>query len=274
MLSTLKLLRSNRLPKANIAGLSITEAQAHFFLAATLDLIPLLNHQLGDIHQLNRHHPCFPRHLKLIQERQFRFQTKMVEVIKVTKESTEPWVGELMDGHEAVLRKVKQCNRMSDPQALGWKGAALEYWPLIADSYELVLPSLERLLKEVDEALANKEVWFTTACNMAQLGQRVSTGWFGNDVKELGEKKAVTFDKEVKARCFEAAEEPEKVKTGGSVVMSLTNDRKRTVGKFKKTKSKGGRAESPQKAEVDSEEQQLVQEQDRQFRFEYPPMPL
>jgi hypothetical protein len=162
----------------------------------------------------------------------------MVEVVKATKDSTEPWVGDLMDGHEAVLRKFRQCNRMSTPHALGWKGATLKYWPLIAESYELVLFNLERLLKEVDEALADNDVWSTT-CSMARLGRSMSMSRCATDAKVTLESRAVKFDKKVQARWFKSTEESGKVKTGRDVVMPLTNVRKRTAGKFKRPNFEG-----------------------------------
>jgi hypothetical protein len=251
------MLRSNRIPKATIAGLNLTQDQARFFISATLALLPIISQQLQDIQQPNRHHPTLHRHLRIIQERQFRFQNKMSEVIKATKDSTETWVGELMDGHEAVLRKVRQCNRISDAQALGWKAAALQYWPMIADSYEMLQPNLERLLQEVDEALADKELWSTTT--KSNLGRRLPCRWFGTGPQAQLGGKTVTFDKEVQARWISERDEPERVRAGRGVAMPLTNDRKQTVRKFK-TKSERVVSGTWQEDEEDGEDMEELQE--------------
>jgi hypothetical protein len=266
----------SRIPKAPIAGLLLTPDRAHSFLAATLVLIPILKDQIHSIAHLNRTHPDFIARLRAIQERQLRFQNKISEVVKATKSSTELWADELMDGQAAILRKVRQCNRQSAAAELGWKVAACQYWPLILDSYKILLPNFVRLFNEVDEALATAEVWVPTK---TQYNRRMSLAWFtaAAPVQPVGR---TSFDDEVQAQWIYAWEQPDKVCKGVEFKVSLTSDRKRSVGKFKKTKTKSkGKRVVAASQRVEYEQDGMCedpnQSQEVLYRLEVPPpMPL
>jgi hypothetical protein len=158
----------------------------------------------------------------------------MSELVKGTRGSTELWVSELMDSQEAILRKIRQCNRQSPASELGYKVAATQYWPLILDSYKLLLPNLVRLFNEVDGALASPEIWVPTK---RPCIRRMWLAWFAiAPVQQTVGR--TSFDKEVKAQWIYQQEEPEKVRGGVGFTVPLGNDRKRSVGKFKEAKTK------------------------------------
>jgi hypothetical protein len=286
MLSALTHLRTTRHPKVPIAGLLLTSASAHFFLATLLSILPLLTAQLHSIAHLHLHDPSFTSHLRAIQQRQHTFQAKLSELVTATRASSEPWVAEISDAHLAIVQKIRQCNAQSASSLLGWKFAAARYWPLIAESYTTLQPNLVRLFNEVDEALANKELWEVPKCQ--RLARRLSLGWFGSSTSTSTTAAKVqggvrtSFDEDVQARWIEGDEEPEGVRGERGFTVPLSSDGKRTVQKFRtgKTKAKSVAAVRPRALGEEEEMEEgdgqraRAQPQEIPFRFEFPPMPL
>ncbi|KAH7068552.1 hypothetical protein FB567DRAFT_400657, partial [Paraphoma chrysanthemicola] len=188
-------------PKARIIGLTLTKSHTQWLHNTTTTLITLLSQQLTAIRILYLHDPSFTRKLKAIQERQYRFQNTMTLVLDAVRPSTELWLSELDDGQQAILRKVKWCNRMSQPAYLGIRDAALRYWPLIADSYKLLSANLGRLDDELEDALDDEALWTGRRARPKSVGKYVP--------KPNSKGKAVYFFKDVRARWIPGVEQSE-----------------------------------------------------------------
>lgn len=121
-------------------------------------------------------------------------------------------------------RKIRQCNRASHPQALGWKRAAKIYWSMIAEAYEIVQGLLDRL----ELLLGGTEP--------SEDGPKVKLG--------TG---TVKFSKVVKGRWI--------LEEGGAdkeFTLHSTNDRKRSAGRMKARKNvQGGNVLERGKSEQD-----------------------
>ncbi|KAH7061715.1 hypothetical protein BKA63DRAFT_559213 [Paraphoma chrysanthemicola] len=225
----LEFLKLDRDPNARTIGLTLTKSHMQWLHTTTSTLITLLSQQLTAIPLLYFNDPSFTRKLKAIQERQYRFQNTMTLVLDTIRPSTELWLRELDDGQPAILRKIKWCNRMSLPANLGIRDAALKYWPLIADSYTLLLTNLERLAGELEDALDDEALW------MGRREKPKSEGRYVSKPNSKGE--AVYFFKDVRARWIpgieQADNEGEETKKFADFVMPLTNGRKRGKAKLK-----------------------------------------
>ncbi|KAF2026095.1 hypothetical protein EK21DRAFT_116101 [Setomelanomma holmii] len=224
----------NREPKCHVIGLHLTKHNIERFLATTTTVLDILAQQLAAIRLLHYHDPTFRRNLKGIQERQYRSQNAMKLLIEATRPSTELWLREIDDGQQAVLRKIKWCNRMSLPQNLGIKNAVLRYWPMIGTSYrEVCIPNLEKLKTELETCLANERTWkVQRGPNSVRKTKLIQ--------KPNRKGKNVYLLKDVRARWIpglqqtldEAAE-----RKFPDFTVPLTTDRKRTAGRFKKSES-------------------------------------
>lgn len=243
MPSILKAFFPERIPKATIVGISLTKEQATVLHNITNLLITIIYQQFYAIEALNRFtKQGLSQHLSEVQQRQPRFQTRMSDLVRATKDSTQPWRRELMDGQEAILRNSRQCNHMA-LHSLGWKDSAIMYWPHISESYEILRPVLERLHQELGDAIENEQLWApktrTDAVSKAQARRHSMVDWFSQTRRlallaaPRGPRKTVTFDKEVKARWLDAKEEPEKIKGEKKLTLQLMTDEKNTA-KLKK----------------------------------------
>jgi len=282
MPSIVKTFFPDRIPKATIAGISLTKEQASVLHSITNLLITIIYQQFYAIEVFSR----FTRqelspHLNEVQQRQSRFQTRMSELVKATKDSTQPWLRELMDGHEAILRKIRQCNHMAR-HSLGWKDSAIMYWPHISESYEILRPVLERLHQELGDAIENEKLWApktrTDAVLKAQARRQSMVDWFSQPRRlaliaaPRAPRKKVTFDKEVKARWLDAKEEPKKIKDAKKLTLELASDKKNTA-KLKKfqarrtslqpwKKGDESESESQPESEVEAQERAVCEDED------------
>tara|TARA_R110002003_G_scaffold206_1_gene15741 strand:+ start:2960 stop:3772 length:813 start_codon:yes stop_codon:yes gene_type:complete len=220
----LQFLSLNHESKADIIGLHLTEANIRSLLTNTATLLNILTKQLHDIQALYYTDSAFISKLKPIQERQLCFQNTMKLLIEATRLSSEPWLQELNDGQQAIVRKVKLCNRMSMPQNIGIKAAALRYLPLIAHSYRFIMPNLQKLQKELETGLADKALW-------ASKHRRVGKG--GYTPKPSPKGNSVYFFKDVKARWIPAVGETGEEGKFADFTVPLTNGKKNTAGKLK-----------------------------------------
>jgi hypothetical protein len=258
-----------RIPKATVVGISMTKEQAIELHSITNLLVTIIYQQIYAIEAFNRFtkHGLSP-HLHEVQQRQSRFQTRLTDLIKATKDSSQPWLRELMDGQEAILRKIRQCNHMAR-HMLGWKDSATMYWPHISDSYEILRPVLERLHQELGDAIENEQFWVpktrTDAVSKVQARRHSMVDWLGQTRRlalvaaPRAPRKTVGFDKEVQARWLDAKEEPEKIKDAKKLMLQLTTDKKNTarLKKFQarrtslQPRKKGGEGQSEPESEVE-----------------------
>jgi hypothetical protein len=176
----------------------------------------------------------FLRVLTSIQQRQGTIHTQLASLVKSTSTSSEPWIHEIDDAQQAVLRKVVQCNRRSRGDELGRKDGAMKYWPYVAESLELLKPILERLHEEIMRVLDDEEVWAHS-----RSANRMSLEWFKTNqftARPNDKGRNVGFARDVRAQS-----EVVRVEGGGELVykecvLALTSDWKRSSGKFKTRK--------------------------------------
>jgi hypothetical protein len=116
--------------------------------------------------------------------RQQRFHLGLSDLIEATEDSSEPWLRELMDAWEAILRKVQMCNRMSGRDYIGSKMAASKYWPFIAETFKTLQPVLQRFKRELETALEDPETWAGDPQQVpGEHSRRPSMiGWFGSTI--------------------------------------------------------------------------------------------
>jgi hypothetical protein len=238
-----RLLFPPRVPRVTLCGLSLSQDEATQLLTTTDLLITMIPQQIPCIALFEAHfqHGLRPR-LEDVQRRQQRFHFRLSDLVKATKGSGEPWLRELMDGQEAILRKVRTRNRMSSKEYIGWKMAALKYWPLIAETFETLRPVLQRFKHELETALEDPETWAGNARLVPgeQTRRPSIIGWFASSQRlpiQGEDGKKVTFCKEVEAKWLNARDEPEKIKDASVATLPLTTDKKRTAGNFKKEKA-------------------------------------
>ena len=233
---------------ANILGLRLTRDAAQNLGKSCLALERLLAQLTTDISNLTE-----PRdqsvHYRVsgIQDRHKRVQQQLGELVHAVRWSNEPWVEEFADANTAMQRKVKMCNHASKPFAEGWRAAALQYWPRIAQTYELLIDLLGKLRGEVEDALADAELWSGKRVNRLQksgglLEYRRATGQ-GEGAKTAEPRKRTSFDSRVKVRDIPPRDAVHNTAAEGvpssrhvDTITLLTSERKSTAGKLKSKK--------------------------------------
>jgi hypothetical protein len=95
--------------------------------------------------------------LKRLQNQHSDVQKLLTQTIDATRKmrSRAPWLDELVDVEVSIHKKIKQCNRMSRSDELGWRLAAERYWPSIVESYKII----EKLLDRLELLLNGIEAW-------------------------------------------------------------------------------------------------------------------
>lgn len=206
-----------RTPRALIVGLVLTNDQAQGLLASTKSAQALLRQQLSAIYAMGMRDTESTHYLRSIQERQALLQNILKRLITSTKPSTSLWLHEIEDLHHAALRKLTRCNRESPSNHMGWKDAAAKYWPLIAESYEVLVPIVVRFICELEAAVKDEGLRAS-----ASSGGMLS-GLFRSTPDSTASPTA-TFSKYAKVRRISSdAEVPVK-----DSIVALTSDRKRT----------------------------------------------
>jgi hypothetical protein len=112
---------------------------------------------------------------------------------------------------------------------LGTKAAALMYWPRVGESLDLLVLLLERLEREIEDALGDEGRWVTRSL-LACMWFRSATARGVVVQKPNSRGKNVGFAKEVRVRNVEGEEGEMGCRDG---VAALTSDRKRTAGTFR-----------------------------------------
>jgi hypothetical protein len=221
MPSVVNMLLPHRSLRALIAGLVLTHEQAESLLGITKSAQTLLRQQISAINAMGMHDTDSSIYLRSVQERESSLQNTLKTLIASTKTSTAIWLHEIEDLLRAIIRKVSRCNRKSHSNHMGWRLAAATYWPLIAESYDFMVPLLIRLGTELEAAINDGGLWAASA-SCGGL-----SGIFKPATTSLATSLAVTFSKEVQFRCITLVyDEPVSVK---DCTVQLTTDCKRTA---------------------------------------------
>ncbi|CBX95837.1 hypothetical protein IAQ61_004668 [Plenodomus lingam] len=224
-----------------VAGMRLTRDVCEVLIDVCKTYKQLLRLQISDIQNLLRSED-FSTSLALltsIQERHVQIKHQLIDLIDRVRDSNAPWLDELSDTEVSMSGKVKTCNRMSRPFALGWKTAAKKYWPLIAENYETIISLLERLDNELQSAMQDESLWNGQP---QRLADRVSIRRFLTLGTPSTSRTASTtrFSKQVAVRDIpgrEFAVEDENDPTPSLPVLkdrtvALTDDRRRTLEKY------------------------------------------
>lgn len=179
-----------------------------------------------------------------IQERNSWIRDHLSDLISRVNMSDALWLKELEDAMVSMVGKVKKRNDASRPLEMGWKQAAIIYWPLIAENHERILVLVTRLKTKLDDALLDEAPWsgdgkkdeHRTSLRFPAFGR---SG--GND-DGSSDTPRTSFDKRMVVRDI-VSEEPVYLQTETDVPTSprlqephttaLTNDRKRTIDKYR-----------------------------------------
>jgi len=234
-------------PKTSIAGMNLTRER-------TQNLVEMCQLLAKDLHQQTADIQAFPtitgsesfRALSRIQQRHSQVTKRLGDLNLGVSTSTEPWLQEISDANMTMARKVKICNQDSRPFALGWKLAAKQYWPLIADTYTLLIALLARLEEALQTALEDEKTWSEKSTGIIKIVPRPSsvTSGFARKAKSSSETKRVVFEKKVTGRYYHVVDVEDgdgdeddvdyaATQTSKEFTTNLTNDRKTTAGKYK-----------------------------------------
>lgn len=284
-------------PKTRILGLNLTHTVASLHLKTCLSLMSLISLQIPAIRRLDAdvNRLDFVGHLQSIQVQHLDITNKLsCLVTELGVSGAEAWVLELGDALASMKGKVRMCNSMSKSSSSpataavygggsgsgrqsrsttkkekekerNYKAAATTYWPLIAESYMLLKPILERVRDEVSDGLDRLEGRWTSS-ELIMSGYTYSPSrpepyrrpsrrhssvvtWFGGKPKAKAPATstfkpvtAVRFENNVQARWFWASEHPNSLLSSeiedGNVmrqrdhVVALSSDKKRSAGKY------------------------------------------
>lgn len=153
------LIPSSRTPRAFVAGMTLTQDQADRLSTNVEALQELLKSHFSAIQTLGLHDAETATYLLQIGDRQKSTDTLLTQLVEDTKHSTALWVHEIADAHEAVLKKLYLCKQKSLVNEMGVHPAAAKYWPLVRESYEVMVPLLKRLTGEIDNVMADQDKW-------------------------------------------------------------------------------------------------------------------
>ena len=211
----------------------------------TQNLVEMCQFLAKDLHQQTADIEAFPsitgsesfRALSRIQDRHSQVTKRLGDLYLSVSTSTEPWLQEIGDANMTMARKVKTCNQDSRPFVLGWKLAATQYWPLIADTYTLLIALLARLEAALQTALDDEKTWSEKSTGIIKIVPRAS-----RKAKSSSETKRVVFEKKVTGRYYHVVDVEDgdaddvayaAAQKSKEFTMNLTNDCKTTAGKYK-----------------------------------------
>ncbi|EDU50936.1 hypothetical protein A1F97_04029 [Pyrenophora tritici-repentis] len=231
-------------PKTSIAGMNLTREKAQ-------NLVDIWQWLEDDLHKQITDIDAFPsitgtgsfHALSQIQQRHSQITKRIEDLNLCIPTSADSWPKELYDAKASMARKVKVCNDKSRPFSLGWKQAAKQFWPLIAETYTLILELIGRLKQELRTALEDEKTWTETKAN--KLLRRASVQSILSPPSTSNtDMKHVVFDKKVTVRYCnigEALNEDDEghVAYGAArkideFTTNLKNDKKNTAGKYKR----------------------------------------
>ncbi|EFQ96629.1 hypothetical protein P3342_010910 [Pyrenophora teres f. teres] len=231
-----------RPPKAFIAGMNLTREKAQ-------NLVNICQWLEDDLHQQNAEISVFPsimgnesfRALSHMQQRHSQITKRIGDLYLCIPTSAEPWLRELDDAKATMARKVKLCNKESQPCVLGWKQAAKQYWPLIAEIYALILELLGRLKQELRTSLEDEKTWTETKANKLVRRASVKSTLSHSSNSEV---KRVRFEKKVTGLYYDIAEASHEddedhvvhaaARKSNEFTKNLKTDKKDTAGKYKR----------------------------------------
>lgn len=238
-------------PEASIAGMSLTKDKAQ-------DLLETCQLLRKDILEQTTRIDAFATTTRFdsigalaqIQQHHVQVASRLDDIVLHVSASTEPWPKELDDAKVTMARKVQLCNHAARPLQLGWKQAAKQYWPLIAETHTAILAVLGRLEQELQDALKDEQAWTEPSMaktSMTKLVRRASVrSCLSRKSKVSSDSKRVGFEREVAGRYYSVAEAPYEedevgdaatrtaVRKSDDFTTTLTNDKKATAGKIKR----------------------------------------
>lgn len=239
-----KFFRSKADPEADILGIRLTRTSGTMLVDECKAITGLLAKQKSDVQQLldSSHHTSSLNLLTALQERHAQIDIQVQHLIDQVQCSRTPWLKEFVDARVSMGSKIMMCNRASNPFTLGWKAAAVKYWPWISQTYDMLLSLLDRLDVELKKALQDNTLWDAEARKRAHRASiRTSVIWPSRKLSVGGNGKKISFSDYVAVRDLPRSEPGV---DGGHVgflgqklqnqrTALLTDDRKRTVEKYK-----------------------------------------
>lgn len=224
-----------KVPTTDIAGVALTHDEGAHLMHTCNALKHALNLQLDVISKMpytsNEH---IVSKIRQIQIRHTDIHIHLSLAVSKTKYSTTLWAREFSDAHAALERKIVSLNRRS--RGLGWIKVAQQCWPGIAATYGWLLPLVLRLQGELRRALKQKELWSADTAPQA--------------VEESDEKEQqalaalyttyprVHFGREATVREYHIGSTIGEQSARKPSAAALSDDRKRTAGRFKGKKTK------------------------------------
>ena len=236
MLSTITRLFAPNPPTMKIAGAALTHDEAVQLNHICTALQNELHLQLAGISKLPGSRERIGSKLRRIQTRHVDIHIHLSMIVTKMNSSDELWVREFADAHAALQRKIVAINRRS--REFGWTKVARQYWPVVAVTYGWLLPLVLRLQGELQRALRRQELWGTDTTE--EVLEAVDGGQ-QQDLATVSPKfLCVHFGKEAMVREYHIGSMIDEAYVGKPIVTVLSDDRKRTAGKFKEKKAKFG----------------------------------
>jgi hypothetical protein len=233
ILSSITKLFTPRVPTVNIAGAAFTHDEAVQLEQTCTALRNALNLQLGGIGRLPSSKERIVPKLRQIQTRHINIHIHLSTIVTKTKSSNLLWICESVDAQAALQRKIVAINRRS--RELGWTQVARQCWPIVAVTYGWLLPLVLRLQGELQRALIRKELW-----SAEFIGKTSEEG--DAERQDLAASYTnhprVSFWKEAIVREYRIGSEVGEQYVGEPTVTMLSDDGKRTAGKFNAKKTR------------------------------------
>jgi hypothetical protein len=146
------------------------------------------------------------------------------------------WVHELSDARVALAKKIVSINRQS--RRIGWMVAARLSWPIVAETYIWLLSTIRRLQHELEESSEKGEPLIAPLLVETPTEQ-------DQQQPELAALRNVrlrtTFQRDVEVREYQVGTNlsgDEERSDERTYCVELTDDRKRTAGRFKGRRAK------------------------------------
>jgi hypothetical protein len=235
ILRTITKLFALKVPTTDIAGVALTNDEAAQLMRTCTALKNALNLQLGLISRLlSTSKRGVVSQIRQVQTRHIDIHIHLTLIVSKMKFSTALWVREFTDAHAALERKVVAINWRS--KELGWINVARQYWPIVAVTYGWLLPLVTRLQGELRQALNRKELW-TASGGVERIDEDEE-----RDRRELAvlytTYPRVHFGKEATVREYQIGGDIKEQSAEKLSAAVLSDDRKRTAGKFKAKRTK------------------------------------
>ncbi|KAG9188186.1 hypothetical protein G6011_02109 [Alternaria panax] len=149
--------------KTLIAGMFLTRNEALILIQAYQELELFMTLQTEELEAILNiwEGDDASRALTIIQERHCHIY-KRLDVLALclrNNHSKKPLRRELEEMARSMARKRLLWSYHSNPLEIGWKAAAEQYWPRIADSYAVLLEILGSFKQDLEHDLQNEALW-------------------------------------------------------------------------------------------------------------------